>query len=253
LNDLITEMVHIQYNEPKLGYDLTDLKRNVEQVIKQYDNYVILDENEVASAKKVIANLNKFAKQISDGRIAFATKYMEPLTTLENELKAITGQIKETSDKIKKQADAFVQKEKDEKKDAILAFSEWKQWMLFDEKWLNKTVSTDDILSDIDKQQKVHDANVLTIKTLTLSFGLESSKYIYMLEDIHTDIDDIVNRIKDDYELVSGTKPDSKTPVMPLNTDPEIFTRTYRVKGTGAQLTALWEYMQALEIKVERL
>jgi hypothetical protein len=97
MNELQIVNIKVDYELPTLAYDLKPLKEQVEAIKKQYENWVV-NEEDLKSAKDVVANINKVAKTISDRRIVVVREIKEPITKFEDDLKYMTADLKQLSE-----------------------------------------------------------------------------------------------------------------------------------------------------------
>lgn len=146
---------------PKLApvvFNYEELKGELSTALADYQNRVYT-EDMIADAKTDAAKLNKLKKAISDERIARKKEWLEPFETFEAQAKEICQMIDTASSGIKTQLDTFEQKRIEEKTEHIesmfaeilsnydLPFITFRQ--VFNEKWLNKSVSDKAIAKEI--------------------------------------------------------------------------------------------------------
>ena len=146
---------------PKLApvvFNYEELKGELTTALADYQNRVYT-EDMIADAKTDAAKLNKLKKAISDERIARKKEWLEPFETFEAQAKEICQMIDAASSGIKTQLDTFEQKRITEKTEHIesmfaeimsnydLPFITFRQ--IFNEKWLNKTVTDKAITKEI--------------------------------------------------------------------------------------------------------
>jgi len=191
----------IEYKLPTIQYDLTDLKKQIEQVKEQYGNLVV-GENDIPKAKEIRANLNKLNKEMSRKRIDLVREIKEPISQFENEIKVLEVDIKETSEKINEQIKDYEEKEKKDKLDLIVKSDLWQDYMIFDEKWLNKTYKLEEIEYELKQQEQRFSNNALAIATTCQNLKLDSEKYIDLLKK-NTPINEILQQITSDRELLN--------------------------------------------------
>ncbi|MFA6378050.1 MAG: DUF1351 domain-containing protein, partial [Acholeplasmataceae bacterium] len=65
MNELQIVNIKVDYELPTLTYDLTPLKEQIKAIKKQYENWVV-SEDDLKSAKDIVASINKVSKAISD-------------------------------------------------------------------------------------------------------------------------------------------------------------------------------------------
>jgi len=252
MNEL--EIKKIKYELPKINYDLTDIKNEIDIIAKKYD--IVIQEENIPSIKKDIANINKMRTSLNRARIDTVKEISKPLETFENDIKELALSLEQTTVKLKEQVNVFTEKQKQEKCNEILAFEEYEGYIIFDDKWLNSSVSMKSIKEDIERQTKNRDNNRLMIKTTCLAVGLEVDKYYEMLNmqrDIQSIIEQINNdkAVKEQYENkeVKATVSVSKEEM----TDQDKYTFTLKITGTRVQLKILKEYLVENELDYEKV
>ena len=139
-------------------WNYEELKENLTVALADYKGRTYT-EAMLPEAKEDAAKLNKLKKAISDERIAQKKAFMKPFETFEAQAKEICEMIDTASSGIKEQLDTFEQKRIEEKTDHIesmfaeimsnydLPFITFRQ--IFNEKWLNKTVTDKAITKEI--------------------------------------------------------------------------------------------------------
>ncbi len=127
----ITEFkkLEVQYKLPQITYDLTELTSNVNELEKQYKDFPV-NENNLTKAKKITSQINKLSKAINDRKIEVTKEIKSTLTPFESEIKNLVGKIGNLSKGIKAQIDKFTEKEKHEKRMAILQSEYWVDYMV---------------------------------------------------------------------------------------------------------------------------
>lgn len=199
MNEIALKELQVSYELPKITFDVAPLQEQVDSITQQFKGWVVI-EQDIAGAKDISAALNNTAKAINDKRIAIVKEIKAPIDEFENKLKSLTQQLKDTAQGIKTQIDNFVEAEKEHKRQIILTDMGWADYMVFDEKWLNKGTSRQVIEKEIEVQRKLFEANVEVIKAKCEQYGLETDKYLIKLAQ-KKDIIDIVELIKNDSEV----------------------------------------------------
>src|SRR6056297_270952 len=136
----------VEFTPTPIKWNKEEVSQVVNEIVSKYQG-VEFNEEDVASAKKDRAALNKVAKALSSKRIDIKKQYSVELTQFEEEVKEQEKLIKSTSQEIDNQIKLFEQKEKDQKQQAIIELEEYKaveNYVVFDEKWLNKSYKFDD-------------------------------------------------------------------------------------------------------------
>lgn len=190
-----------------IKWNKEELEAAVRQKIADYENVVYTEDN-IQQAKSDRAELNKLTKAIEDRRKAVKKKINEPYDIFEAELKDILALIEKPVAIIDTQVKAFEDRQKDDKKQQIIAVYEeiigdLKDVLpfekVFDSRYLNKTyklgtaqqevrdkvqkVKTDlETIDSLDSRYKLN-AKDIYIKTLDLSKALAENKRLADLEE----------------------------------------------------------------------
>jgi hypothetical protein len=258
MNDLQVKNVQVDYELPKLAYDLEPLKEQVNAIKEQYSNWVVV-EDDLKAAKDIVAKLNKAAKEISDNRIVVVREIKEPITKFENEIKLMTADLKQLSESIKNQLDTYEEKRKELKKQEILALPEFdSEYMLFDEKWLNKTYDIKDIKYDLQCQEMSFSKN----KSILLSVigdTIEVSKYVNELKKT-LDLEMVLQLYKNDMQVrektlsemgVNAVESNEVKSQATFNASGIKYMRSLKINATKEQIALLKEFLTKYEIEYE--
>ena len=164
------EELSLVINQPDNGVFLQKIGWNKEQITNVVENFIsqytglVYTEDQMREAKKDRAILNAMKTNISNRRIQVKKELMAPYEVFEAEVKEVVAMIDEPIAMIDKQLTAYEEKLKEDKKselveyfketvgelESVLTFD-----MIFNQKWLNKTVSMkqckEDILNAITK------------------------------------------------------------------------------------------------------
>ena len=258
MNELQITNIKVDYELPKLAYDLEPLKEQVKAIKEQYSNWVVV-EDDLKAAKDIVAKLNKAAKEISDNRIVVVREIKEPITKFEDELKLMTTDLKQLSESIKNQLDIYEEKRKENKKAEILALPEYdKEYMLFDDKWLNKTYDIKDIKYDLQCQEMSFSKN----KSILLSVigdTIEVSKYVNELKKT-LDLEKVIELYKNDMQVREKTlsevgantvESNEVKPQATFNASGIKYMRSLKINATKEQMVLLKEFLEKYQIEYE--
>ena len=271
MNDLQLNEITVSYELPKITAELAPLRESVEAIKKQYKGFVV-GEDDIDQAKKLIAQLNKSAKSISDKRIEIAKAIKAPIDAFEAEVKALTKEVETLSAEIKAQTDDYEAKRKEAKRKLIVSDDAWAQYMTFNDAWLNKTFAIEDVLEDLRKQREVHDNNVILIEATCNGLGLDPDRYTTML-DSKVEITKIIAQINNDDEVQKryakkqaealNEKPiilppnapqPQVAPITPQDTaDTDTYTLTLRFTTSKTKLKMLRQFVDENGIKYEKV
>lgn len=185
--------MELKINEVTLPEQITfnyeELKQELSEKVSVYETMVYTDE-QIKEAKADKANLNKLKKALNDERIRREKEYMQPF----NEFKAKINEIISIIDKpvavIDKQVKEYEEKQKQEKMKAIqdlwcsleLIDGRLNLKMIFNQKWLNASVSMKSIQTEMEEQIKKFNDDMASLCNLP-EFGFEAQEiYISTLD-----------------------------------------------------------------------
>lgn len=180
------------------------IKEEIKNKLEDYkaENY---DITTIDKAKEDKAMLNRTAKKLNDERIRLEKEFMKPFDEFKTVVKDITEMIKDSSSKIDAIVKEVENKDKEEKRKAILVIfeSEVKELKdvlkfekVFDERYLNKTFKIEDVEKDlISKLDQIRN-DLITISEL-------HSKYEIELKNDYLNNFDLGMVIRKNSELIS--------------------------------------------------
>lgn len=165
----------------KIGWNKDEIKKAVISITEQYKGLAYTEE-QLQEAKKDRAMLNAMKKDISDRRIQVKKALLEPYDVFESEVKEVVALIDEPIEMIGKQIEAYEDKVREEKNNALAQFfsenigelSEVVSYdRIFNPKWLNKTASLSSCKAEIQK----------------------------IIDDINTDLAAIISSVDEKYQV----------------------------------------------------
>lgn len=263
--------------------NIQELKKDLEISLKKYENLVYTSEN-INTAKKDRANLNKLEKAINDEKIRIKKIVLKEYENdFEPQCKELIEMIRKVNTKIDAQIKEFEQKEDEEKKEQILKYwneniKEYKDLIEFDaifkKQWLNKTFSIDKIQEEINqiinntkidmetidvqildeklnKQAKTYYFNNICKENI-LSITLQEIKRIQEQEQKIEELkkqkfkEDI---IKNMVELAQEQKVGNRASAEIAHEQEEKVVVRFEITATMTQLKALKQYMQENHIE----
>ncbi|WLC58812.1 DUF1351 domain-containing protein [Leuconostoc carnosum] len=269
--------------------NLDDLAANTDKMLAKYKEFPVVEEN-YEQAKEQRSVLNSTIKDIADQRKSIEKKIIGNWAEIKPKMMAIEKAGKSASDLMKEQM-LPVENERKERRKAVVmndvtakAQEQGVDWarIQFNEKWLNKTYSRNDMLTEIDTQiEQIHkddELRVLRINDIEVcanGFKVDPDPYISMLG--MRDVVDIKSQIKRDVEIkeariaeakrvqeetekaakereananVVGDKLiDENGEVITPKPVEKVFERTLHVTGTIAELKSVAEFMATHHIK----
>lgn len=169
---LATDLSVMQPNE--LVFNHEEIKAYLAERTERYRN-LLVEENDLAGAKKDRANLRKLAAALDEQRIAVKNRFMQPYTKFEEQVKELIALCDEPAKNIDEQVKAFEAKAKAEKKAELtiwfnqtvgtageyVAFGD-----IFDPKWLNATVRLESAKEQIAEMCDRYKADVEALEGL---------------------------------------------------------------------------------------
>jgi hypothetical protein len=180
----------------KITFNFDELKAELQESVKKYETVVYTDD-QMKEAKADKAALNKLKKALNDERIRREREYMQPF----NEFKAQINEIIKIIDKPLSLIDSQVKEYEEAKKtakageieklfDGLDNVPEWLRLdMIFNQKWLNATVSMKQIATEINLWlDKIH-SDVEALKNLP-EFSFEAIELYKNTLDINKAINE---------------------------------------------------------------
>ena len=277
-NELNENELTLVVNKQKLGVLETNalaIKEKIEEVLPNYDakNY---DIKNLDQAVKDRALLNKTSKALNDKRIALEKEFNKPFENFKAIIKETTDLIKSASSKIDEVVKEVENKDKEEKKKAIMIIfesevSELKDVLpferIFDERWLNKTFDIKDVEKDLISKLEQIRTDLITISELHSKYEIELKNDYLSHFDLGlvirknsdlTQKEELLKKQKEETEKVVEEKKIEKmnematTKVEEKIIDP-IMTYTLKITGKKSQLVALRTFLSTNEMAYEKV
>ncbi len=165
----------------KIDFNYEELKAEITEKVSYYASIAYTEEM-IQEAKKDKAELNKLKKALNDERIRRKKEYLKPFEIFEAKVKELTGIIDEPIGIIDTQVKEYELRIKEEKREAIREYynstehpEELTLEQIFDEKWLNATVSMKKISEAIDSSITEYSSDMLTLAGLP-EFSFEAQE-----------------------------------------------------------------------------
>ena len=269
---------------PPVEWNYLEVKQWVEDGLQAYKG-VVYDENQIGEAKKDRAKLNKLAQAIDAKRREMKALYLAPYEQFEAEAKELVGMIKTVSAEIDAQVKAFDEFRKQQKqqfieeqiyKPIIGDLAELVPYKrLHNPKWLNVTTSTGEISDELARMVEKIENGLKAIDRLNLEADIaERVKSVFLRDfDLAAAIAE-KERIEAEREKMAryqaaqqaqaaeatpqaiSAPVEEEKPAQPEAqpaVEEKVYTVTFRIHVTKAQLDGLGAYMRANEIKPERV
>lgn len=165
----------------KIKWNNEEIKKEVAQKLEYYKN-VVYDETEIKEAKKDRASLKKFVEALENKRKEIKKQCLAPYEDFEKEEKEIVAMFSEATSSIDSQIKNFEQAKKDKKLDEIKGLfvsAEFPDWLsfeqIFDERWLNVSVSLKNIETQINNTREQIDKDLEMLRMLP-DFAFEAEQ-----------------------------------------------------------------------------
>ncbi len=163
----------------KIAFNYEELKQELSNKVKMYETLVCTDD-QIKSAKADRADLNRLKKALNDERIRREREYMQPFNAFKAQINEIIGIIDKPVALIDKQIKEYEEQQRQEKKKKIIGYfftAESPEWltlpMIWDEKWLNASVSMKSIQAEIDARIESVNSDLATLSDLS-EFAFEA-------------------------------------------------------------------------------
>lgn len=157
-----------------IQFNYEELKAEITSKVEMYKNLVYTGSDQIKDAKADRAALNKLIKAMSDERIRIKKDCLKPYEEFERKIKELTDIVNEPVQLIDKQIKEYEQTLKEEKRKEIEALFETigfqafvKLEMIWDEKWLNASVSMKSIEEKMRDRMYQIGTDMLTLNRLS--------------------------------------------------------------------------------------
>lgn len=252
---------------PPVEWNYAEVKQWVEDGLTRYKG-VVYDDTQIALAKTDRANLNKLAAAIDAKRKEMKALYLQPYTEFEAQAKELTAMVKMQVDEIDAQVKAFENFRKEEKLAQIKAeiytpivgdLAELIPYeQLHNPKWLNVTTSMATIGGEIAQACEKIISGLKAIDQLNLAPDVtERVKSVFLKNfDLAAAIAE-KERILAERERLERYQAAQQAQSAPTvaeqpATCEKVYTLTFRIHATKAQIDALSAFMKSINIKPER-
>lgn len=156
----------------KIAFNYEELKQELSDKVKMYETLVYTDD-QIKNAKADRADLNRLKKALNDERIRREKEYMQPFNAFKAQINEIIGIIDKPMALIDKQIKEYEEQQRQEKKGKISEYfssSSYPEWltlsMIWDDKWLNASVSMKSIQAEIDSRIATVENDLATLSEL---------------------------------------------------------------------------------------
>lgn len=272
---------------PPVQWNYEEVKQYVVDGLARYKG-VVYDDTQIALAKTDRANLNKLAAAIDAKRKEMKAMYLQPYTEFDAQAKELTAMVKMQVDEIDAQVKAFDNFRKEEKL-AVIKKEVYEPTVgnlaelipyerLHNPKWLNVTTSLATIGAEIVQACEKIMSGLNAIDQLGLAPDIAERVKSVFLKDF-----DLAAAIAEKERILAererleryqaaqqaqstpvtvetagceNTAPATEVPTAPAEqpvAEEKVYTLTFRIQATKAQLDALGAFMKTINIKPERV
>lgn len=251
------------------------IKEEIKNKLEDYkaENY---DINSIDKAKEDKAMLNRTAKKLNDERIKLEKEFMKQFDEFKTVVKDITEMIKDSSSKIDEIVKEVENKDKEEKKKAILVIfeSEVKELKdvlkfekVFDERYLNKTFKIEDVEKDLISKLGQIRNDLLTISELHSKYEIELKNDYLNNFDLGMVIrknseliqreETLKNQVEETKKVIEEQKEEkmqemSET-IVEVKEEEPVLTFTLKITGKKNQLIALRKFIETNGMTYEKV
>ena len=177
-----------------IQFNYEELKAEITSKVEMYKNLVYTGSDQIKDAKADRAALNKLIKAMSDERIRIKKDCLKPYDEFERKIRELTDIVNEPVQLIDKQIKEYEQTLKEEKRKEIEALFETigfqafvKLEMIWDEKWLNASVSMKSIEEKMRDRMYQISTDIMTLNRLS-EYAFEAVSVYKETLDMHKSI-----------------------------------------------------------------
>ena len=244
------------YTPPEaLNFNYEELKSGLLEKASHYESVVYTDD-QVQVAKEDRAALNKLKKALNDERIRQEREYMKPFATFKAQINEIIGIIDRPIAAIDAQVKELDERRKAEKRKSIDDL--WQKVLqanrvpaavcfshVFDDKWLNASVSINTIKKEMDEKLGKMAADLAIIRDLSAYSNVAENVYLSTLNLAQAI--SAANEIKEKaaYEESRKAKEEASRCIAPTpGTEPKREWIAFQALLTPDEAKALGDYMK---------
>lgn len=250
-----------------IAWNYEELKTALTEKAEAYASIAYTDD-QLKIAKADRANLNRLKKALNDERIRQEREYMQPFATFKAQVNEIISIIDKPIEAIDRQVKAFEEKQKVEKRERIEAY--WHGMLqgdrvpsavcfshIFEEKWLNASVSMPSIMQAIDEKLVKLAADLAIVRDLP-AYAFEAEQTYLSTLDLAKAISE-AHRLEEMAKRKAATVRESQT-VEPIENPEQLPAAeqerewiSFRALLTTDDAKALKIFCQTRGIKIEAL
>lgn len=268
---------------PTIKWNNEELKKEITETMSAYQNIVVTPETEKDS-RDLRAKLNKLRTALETARKDMKKRANEPIKIFEAQVKEVEEPIDTAIANLDKQLDEIKQAEQEKKRHEICeAYNngDYPVWLsleqIWDDRWLNKSVSVQQVKKDITEKVRQINGNLQTIEALpefafeaadiyrrTLDFGeaVRRAKEMAEVAKRKAEAEKALstNQQNGEQDQVSEAETHNthveppKSPVEPSETEqPKVYTFRFEISVTAAQAQALGNFCREQGFTLTRI
>lgn len=176
-----------------INFNFEELKKELAEKVEFYKT-LVYTEQDIKVAKTDVANLRKLLKAMSDERIRIKKQCLQPYDVFEDKVNQLIAIVNEPITLISGQIKTHEEQQKREKKKKIIEYfntcnpSDWIDFeKIFDNKWLNVSVSMKNVMEEIDFKLVTIGKDLSTLSNLP-EFAFEATETYKTTLDLNKSI-----------------------------------------------------------------
>lgn len=255
-----------------IAWNNSDLMASVKERLIEYVGK-IYDEKSITEAKSDKAQLNNFAKALNAERIRIGKIYDAPLQKFKTEVDEVIHAVEEVSATIDEQVKAYEQVRQDARlaenkeyfasvlPEALAQFVSYEK--IAKKEWLNSSKTPTAVRKEIDAAVQKIISELATIDALGDRDADMKAEYFQTL-DLAATIQAHERRKADKARIqaaqeaakaaeAAAQEAEDEEPVRPKEAAQKLYTVSFAVTGTNAQLKALAEFLRANNLEYKKL
>lgn len=240
-----------------IEFNYLELKKEIEEKVSVY-TALCYSEDQIQDAKKDRAALNKFVKALSDERIKIKKECLKPYEDFEAKIKELDGIVSKAIQNIDGQVKAVEEKKKEERNQAIVEY--WNnhdkpEWLdlqqIFNEKWLNASVSIKTVCAEIDARIEQIAKDLETLSNLP-DFSFEATEEYKQSLDINKAITEGQRMSQIQKRKAETTTKEQPTAKVEENDAPRVWL-SFKAHVTVDDAQALKSFFESRNIQFEAI
>lgn len=265
-----------------IAFNNEELIAQAKAYLEKYEN-MLFDDDSIAEAKEVKAEINKKSSELNKWRIAIQRYYETPSKNFKSQVDEVIALFDNVSKKIGVVVDDYTERVKAEKRDKITAlyneiFGSHADIvtldMIYNSKWENKSYGLNlieedirdwfgRIMQDLEAIYSMNDVNQIELKLLylkSLNLGVALSEYkreeqrkAFLKEKEAERVASVIDWSAKVEKPVTSEPTPLKEPYKEPSTEEKLYTLSFRCELTKNQANALKQFLINNNIKYEKI